>query len=93
MKANAKKISLPTGRGMAKRNVALPSGETYLYNIADFLQDVKGIFDDTFSLDVHKHLGTGRNSNTFSQNLHQLRDTDRQAQQGKASTRRSRSTM
>ena len=66
---NAKKISRPTGQVIAKSNVALPSGTTYKYNIADFLQYVNQIFDDTFSMDVYNHFKVARKNNDFSKNL------------------------
>ncbi len=65
---NAKKISTPTVRGV-KKGVALADGDAYEYSIADFLQDVKGVFDDTFSADVYNRLGAARKNNDFSKNL------------------------
>ena len=49
--------------------VALAHSKVYAYNIADFLEDVKGVFDDTFSDDVYKTLGVKRKENNFSGNL------------------------
>ena len=66
---NAKKIGSPTGQGDINNNVALASGKTYVYSIADFLQDVKGVFDDTFSNDVYAHFNMQRHANDFSANL------------------------
>lgn|GEM_PF-2065280 len=66
--ANAQKISTPTVRG-AQNGVALADGDAYAYSIADFLQDVKGVFDDTFSLDVYNRLGVQRKASEFSQYL------------------------
>ena len=40
-----------------------------MYSIADFLQDVKGVFDDTFLNDVYAHFNMQRNANDFSANL------------------------
>lgn len=65
--ANAKKISPPNARG--GNAVALTHGGTYTYSIADFLQNVKGVFDDTFSLDVYQRLGVPRAVNDFSKNM------------------------
>ena len=65
---NAKKISTPTVQ-VAQKGVALADGDAYAYSIADFLQDVKGVFDNTFSQDVYQHLGVQRKSDEFSKNL------------------------
>ena len=74
---NAKKIGLPHVQATVKNSNALAYSKAYQYNIADFIQDVNQIFDDTFSLDVYKHFNTKRRSNDFSQNLlYQDRDTD-----------------
>lgn len=62
---NAKKIDRPTGQGITP----LTSGAAYAYSVADFLQDVKGVFDDTFSLDVYNHLGVQRKASDFSSHL------------------------
>ena len=65
---NAKKIGSPHVRGTPK-GVALAYSKAYAYSIADFLQDVKGVFDDTFSLDVYNRLGVQRKASEFSQYL------------------------
>ena len=62
---NAKKID-SSNLKVAKNSVARGHDEVYRYSIADFIQDVNKIFDDTFSLDVHKHVKTKRRSNDFS---------------------------
>ncbi len=59
---NAKKVGSPQGRGI-ENEVALSSSETYEYNIAHLLANVKSEFDDTFSNDVYKHFGMQRNDN------------------------------
>ncbi len=58
---NAKKVG-PSGP-WGVTNATLPSGSkmTYTYSVAHFLDDVKGVFDDTFSLDVYQRLGVQRN--------------------------------
>ena len=66
---NAKKIDSPRIRGTAKNSVALPHSVAYTYKIADLLDDVKGIFDDTFSQDVYNHFKMSRNESDFSKNL------------------------
>ena len=65
---NVKKISTPTVQ-VAQKGVALADGDAYAYSIADFLQDVKWVFDNTFSQDVYQHLGVQRTSDEFSKNL------------------------
>ena len=70
---NAKKIDSPNAQ-VAKNSVALTHGRVYTYSIAQFLQDVKGVFDDTFSVDVYKQLGAVRKSNDFSKNLRFSKD-------------------
>jgi hypothetical protein len=42
---DAKKIGLPHAQAIK----SLTKGVTYEYSISDFLRDVKGVFDDTFS--------------------------------------------
>ena len=65
---NAKKIGSPTVRIGNKPN--LTGAKSYFtYNIAQFLQDVKSEFNDTFSNDVYSHLGMQRKSSDFSENL------------------------
>ena len=58
---NAKKVGPSGPRGVT--NETLPSGSkmTYMYSVTHFLDDVKGVFDDTFSLDVYQRLGVQRN--------------------------------
>ena len=64
-----KKIATPAAWG-SKNTVARTGGsDYYTYNIAHFLQDIKGVFDDTFSNDMYQTLGTSRNTNDFSKNL------------------------
>ena len=66
---NAKKIDSPNGQ-VGNNTVALAHSKVYFtYNIAQFLQDVKSKFNDTFSNDVYSHLGMQRKSNDFSENL------------------------
>ena len=65
---NAKKIDSPNAR-VAKNSVALTYGRVYMYSIADFLEDVNTVFDDTFSKDVYNHFGKQRRENKFSANL------------------------
>ncbi len=55
-----KKIASPTDRGIIKNNVALTDSDAYVYNIADFLENVKGVFDNTCSRDVYEKLGMTR---------------------------------
>lgn len=66
---NAKKIGSPAAQ-VGKKTTTPAGGITYFtYSIADFLQDVKGVFDDTFSNDVYAHFNMQRNANDFSANL------------------------
>lgn len=65
---NAKKIDSPNAQ-VAKNSVALTHGRVYGYSIAQFLEDVNGVFDDTFSTDVYQKLGTTRRNSDFSKNL------------------------
>ena len=53
-------------------------GEVYFnYSVAHLLEDVKGVFEDTFSEDVYNRLSTKRKENDFSKNLlYQDRDPD-----------------
>lgn len=72
---NAKKVGTPNAQ-VTKNGVALTYDVAYTYNIAQFLEDVKIDFDDTFSEDVYKNLGMTRKENEFSQNLlYSKRDT------------------
>lgn len=74
---NAKKIGSPAVQ-VGKKTITLAGGRTHFeYSIADFLQDVKGVFDDTFSNDVYKHFGTQRATSDFSPYLlYSEQDTD-----------------
>jgi hypothetical protein len=65
---NAKKIDSPNLK-VATNSVARGHGGAYAYSIAQFLDDVKGVFTDTFSDDVYKQLGTTREKTPFSDNL------------------------
>ncbi len=65
---NAKKIDSPTA-WVDKNIVARTDGRVYEYSVADLLDDVKGVFKDTFSEDVYKHFGMKRKANDFSKNL------------------------
>jgi hypothetical protein len=65
---NAKKIDSPTVQD-DENIVALADGKAYAYKIADLLNDVKNIFDNTFSEDVYHHFGMARKEDDFSKNL------------------------
>ena len=65
---NAKKIGTPNAQ-VTKNGVALTYDVAYTYKIAQFLEDVKVEFDDTFSEDVYSRLGMTRNQSDFSKNL------------------------
>lgn len=65
---NAKKVDSPNLK-VAKNSVARGHGGAYTYNIAHFLNDVKGLFDDTFSNDVYQTLGDVRKNTAFSKEL------------------------
>ena len=78
---NAKKIDSPNAQ-VAKNSVALTHGRVYTYNIAQFLKDVKGVFDDTFSVDVYNQLGAVRKSNDFSKNLRFSKDIEAKLAEG-----------
>ncbi len=65
---NAKKVGTPNARVIGN-DVALTHDVAYTYNIAQFLEDVKTEFDDTFSEDVYSRLGMARKENKFSKNL------------------------
>lgn len=71
---NAKKIGEPPARGI-EDDVALTGSSAYVYNIAQFLEDVKSVFDDTFSKDVYSKLGMERKEGDFSDYL-QFSDKD-----------------
>ena len=65
---NAKKVGSSSVQ-VVKNGVALRDNDAYTYSIAQFLDDVKGKFDDTFSNDVYTRLGVQRKVNPFSANL------------------------
>ncbi len=67
--ANAKKVDRQGHQGIT--NVKTPSGTAtiYAYNIAHFLNDVKGVFENTFSNDVYQALGVSRKQDDFSKGL------------------------
>ena len=65
---NAKKIDFPTTQ-VGGNTVALVDGKVYAYKIADLLNDVKNIFDNTFSKDVYQHFGMTQKVDDFSENL------------------------
>ena len=66
--ANAKKVGSPNARDI-EDDVALTHDETYTYNIAELLENVKTVFNNTFSLDVYEKLGMTRYADEFSDNL------------------------
>lgn len=74
---NAKKID-PSNHEITEKNVIRRHGAVYFdYSIAHLLEDVKGVFQDTFSNDVYERLETERENNEFSRNLlYQDRATD-----------------
>ena len=65
---NAKKVGSSSVQ-VAKDGVALQDNDAYIYSIAQFLDDVKWKFEDTFSNDVYTKLGVQRKVNPFSANL------------------------
>ena len=65
---NAKKIDSPNVQ-VNKKVDSLTYDKVYEYNIADFLNDVKKVFDNTFSEDVYRHFGTKRVYDDFSKHL------------------------
>ena len=52
------------------RENSLTGSKAYVYSIADFLENVKGVFDNTFSKDVYEKLGMSRKDDDFSKPLH-----------------------
>ena len=74
---NAKKID-SSNLKTAEKSTVRGHGEVYFsYSIAHLLEDVKGVFDDTFSEDVYNRLSAKRKENDFSLNLlYQDRDPD-----------------
>lgn len=67
--ANAKKIGRQGHQGITKVNVPSGTATTYAYNIAHFLDDVKGVFKNTFSNDVYQTLGVQREQDDFANDL------------------------
>lgn len=65
---NAKKVGTPNVQ-VTQNGVALAYDVAYTYNVAQFLEDVKAEFGDTFSEDVYQKLGMQRFNNDFSKNL------------------------
>lgn len=65
---NAKKIGTPSVQ-TTENGDALTGSVAYTYNVAQFLEEVKTEFDDTFSEDVYQKLGMQRFNNDFSKNL------------------------
>ncbi len=65
---NAKKIGTPSVQ-TTENGDALTGSVAYTYNVAQFLEDVKTEFNDTFSEDVYQKLGMQRFNNDFSKNL------------------------
>lgn len=65
---NAKKIGISNVR-VADNSVALAPDNAYTYNVAQFLEDVKTEFNDTFSEDVYQKLGMIRKTTKFSKDL------------------------
>jgi hypothetical protein len=67
--AKAKKVGPQGLQGITK--VKSPSGTAaaYTYNIAHFLDDVKGVFKNTFSNDVYQTLGVQREQDDFANDL------------------------
>ena len=66
---NAKKIGLSNLK-ITENNVTRGHDNTYFgYSIPQLLEDVKDIFDDTFSVDVYDKLETKRSDSDFSKNL------------------------
>ncbi len=61
---NAKKVDPPQDR-----ENSLTGSKVYFYSIADFLENVKGVFDNTFSKDVYEKLGVSRKEDDFSKPL------------------------
>ena len=75
--AKAKKVGRQGHRGITEVNVPSGTATTYAYNIAHFLDDVKGVFDNSFSNDVYQTLGVQRNQDDFAQNLmYSVEDTE-----------------
>ena len=74
--ANAKKVDRQGHQGITR--VKTPSGTAtiYAYNITHFLNEVKGVFKNTFSNDVYQTLGTQRKQDDFSKDLKYSIDPD-----------------
>ncbi len=58
---NVKKVGSSQAQTTPK-GIAFTEHETYTYNIAQFLDDVKSDFDETFSQDVYNRLGMQRST-------------------------------
>ena len=65
---NAKKISNPHAQ-VTTKGVALTTDRLFSYSVADVLNDVKTVFDNTFSTDVYQKLNTSRKADDFSSHL------------------------
>lgn len=65
---NAKKISNPHAQ-VTTKGVALTTDRLFSYSVADVLNDVKTVFDNTFSVDVYQKLNTSRKVDDFSSHL------------------------
>ena len=66
---NAKKID-SSNHEITDKNVTRRHGDVYFdYSIAHLLEDVKGVFTDTFSEDVYERFGDERTDTEFSKNL------------------------
>ena len=72
----AKKVDQPKVRTDVKKHQSPYSSKVYAYSIADFLENVKGVFDNTFSRDVYEKLGMTRREDDFSKPLHFSISTD-----------------
>ena len=73
---NAKKIDPSYDRDTIQDSVALTTKRQFDYSVAHLLEDVKGVFTDTFSEDVYDRLGTKREGNDFSENLQYQQRTE-----------------
>jgi hypothetical protein len=74
--ANAKKVGRQGHQGITQLNVPSGTATTYAYNIAHFLNDVKGVFKNTFSNDVYQTLGVQREQDDFANDLLYSVDND-----------------
>ena len=64
-----KKVGRQGHNGITKVITHSGTATTYAYSIAHFLDDVKGVFKNTFSNDVYKTLGVQREQDDFSTGL------------------------